>query len=225
MAFRDSVELTESRGSASGKVGKRIRKDGSKSRITVGNFVTSGAAGYLDPAAMIPYCRKTAFTAKYFDKFQSGIPFVKCVDDLYRELCPLHYGKQKAIADGTNRNYVIADTSFTTVTVNKNFQTAVHKDTGDYPAGFGNLIVYREGAYDGCYFCLPQFAVAVDMQNTDILFVDVHQWHGNTPFINMSRDYLRVSFVIYYREYMIQCKQPTDELKRIKMERLGYGTL
>jgi hypothetical protein len=225
IAFRNSIEFTESRGSASGYSGKRIRKDGSVSNITVGKKVHSGAAGYLDPAAMIPYCRKTAFTAEYFDRFKTGIPFVECVDKFYEELCPVHYKKQKNISDGTNRNYVIGNTAFTTITVNKNFQTAVHKDTGDFKDGFGNLIVYREGKYDGCYFCLPQYEIAVDMQNTDILFVDVHQWHGNTPFINPSADYLRISFVLYYREYMYQCSQPSKELHNIKMKKGGYNTL
>jgi hypothetical protein len=225
IAFRDSIEFTEGRGSASGYSGKRIRKDGSKSKITVGKKVFSGAAGYLDPAAMIPYCRKTAFTSQYFDRFKSGLPFVEEVDRLYKELCPLNYAKQKEIADATNRNYVIGDTSFTTVTINKNFQTAVHKDSGDFQPGFGNLIVYREGNYDGCYFCLPQYGLAVDMQNTDILFVDVHQWHGNTPFINCSPDFLRISFVLYYREYMIDCKQPKEELHNIKMKKGGYDNI
>lgn len=225
MAFRESIEATESRGAASGSSGKRIRADGSTSKITVGNFVESGAVGFLDPAAMIPYCRKTAFTAKYFDRFNSGVPFVECVDRLYEQLCPEHYMRQINIANGTNRNYRISDTAFTTVTVNKNFQTAVHKDSGDYKPGFGNLIVYREGKYEGCYFCLPKYGVAIDLQNTDILFVNVHEWHANTPFINCSPDFLRISFVMYYREYMIQCSQPAQELQKIKMQKGGFNKL
>lgn len=225
VSFRDAVESTESRGITSGSSGKRIKKDGTKSNITVGAFVDSGVVGYLDPFAMIPYCRKTAFTAAYFDKFNTGIPFVKKVDELYKELCPFHYARQINIANGTDINYRIADTSFTTVTVNKNFQTAVHKDQGDFKPGFGNLIAYREGSFDGCYFCLPQYGIGVELQNTDILFVDVHQWHGNTPFRNCSPDYLRMSFVLYYREYMVNCKKPSEELADIKRRKGGFEML
>ena len=224
-SFKDSIEVTESRGYASGSSHKRIRKDGSVSNITVGNKVESGSVGYMDSSAMVKYCRKTAFAKNYFDKFKQGIPFVQYVDKKYKELCPAHYAKQKAIADGTNKNYIIDDTSFTTVTVNKNFRTAVHQDAGDYPDGFGNLIAYREGDWTGGYFCLPQYKVAIDLQNTDMLFVDVHQWHGNTDFINTNEDFLRISFVLYYREYMYKCKQPAEELLNMKMDKTGYLNL
>lgn len=221
-AFKDSIALTEGRGAASGGSFKRPRADGSESNVTVGYPVNSGNVGYMDPSAMIRYCRKTAFARDYFEKFQAGIPFVEHVDQLYAELCPNHYSNQIAIARATNRNYRIADTSFTTVTVNKNFQTAVHKDAGDLPEGFGNLCVYREGFFEGSYFCLPEYRVAIDMRTTDMLFVDVHRWHGNTPFKNQSEDYLRIAFVMYYREYMIKCSSPRDELKRIQKESGGF---
>lgn len=224
-AFKDSIQLTDGRGIASGSSHKRIRKDGSTSNITIGNKVFSGNVGYMDAGAMIHYCRKTAFARDYFEKFKQGIPFVACVDKLYQQLCPAHYEKQIAIAVGTNKNYRIGDTSFTTVTVNRNFQTAVHKDAGDYPDGFGNLCVYRQGSFTGSCFVLPEYRVAVDMQNCDMLFVDVHHWHGNTPFENCSDDYLRVAFVMYYREYMYKCKQPAEELAAIKNKETGYMTL
>jgi hypothetical protein len=221
-AFKGSIQLTDGRGSASGSSHKRVRKDGSVSNITVGNKVFSGNVGYMDSGAMVHYCRKTAFARDYFEKFKEGIPFVKHIDNLYKELCPEHYAKQKAIAEGTNKNYVIGDTSFTTVTVNRNFATAVHKDAGDYPEGFGNLIIYREGHYEGSYFCLPEYGVGIDMQNQDVLFADVHSWHGNTPYENTSEDFMRIAFVMYYREYMYQCKSPSEELFETKMRETGF---
>ncbi len=224
-SFKGSIELTEGRGIASGSSHKRIRKDGSVSNITVGNKVMSGNVGFMDAGAMIHYCRKTAFARDYFDQYKEGIPFVEFIDKKYSELCPSHYAKQKAIADGTNRNYVIGDTSFTTVTVNENFITAVHKDAGDFSEGFGNLIVYREGSYDGSYFCLPEYGVGIDLQNGDLLFADVHRWHGNTPYENMSEDYKRIAFVLYYREYMYKCKQPSEELSSVKQQKNGFLTL
>lgn len=225
-SFKDSIRLNDGRGAASGFSGfktfmgngktERNFKFGQQTRVKMGNYVESGNVGYKDRDLMTKYCRETAFNKNHFEKFEQGIPFIKYIDKLYAELCPIHYARQKKIAEATNRNYVITDTSFTTVTVNRNFQTAVHKDSGDFMQGFGNLCVYREGHYEGCYFCLPEYAVAIDMQNTDMLFVDVHKWHGNTPFRNASPDYLRISFVMYYRENMIHCKQPSEELKHVK---------
>jgi hypothetical protein len=224
--FEYSIELTEGRGITSGSSHKRIRKDGSVSKITVGNKVLSGNVGFMDSNAMVPYCRMTAFGRKHFDKFKDGIPFVQYIDKLYKELCPEHYKIQKMYAEGTNQSYVIADTSFTTVTVNKNFRTALHKDSGDLEQGFGNLIAYREGDWTGGYFILPEYGVGIDLHNTDVLFVNVHKWHCNTPFYGIEKEgNKRITFVIYYREQMLACKKPSEELENIKIEKNGFFRL
>lgn len=237
------VRLTEARGVAAGKSSKRTRTDGSVTNTTTNPHVETGAAGYMDQNAMVRYCRMTALTWEYFRDFKEALPFIHHIDRLYEELIPEAYARQRAIHAGTNRNYVIEGTSFTTVTVNRNFNTAVHKDTGDFPGGFGNLAVYREGTWSGSYFCLPEFRLAVDMDNGDMLFVDVHRWHGNTPYINFNPaptafsnavnnpqkgmykaggGDLRMSFVMYYREFMIACKQPAQELKDVQNEQGGF---
>lgn len=220
--LRDAVQMTEMRGIASGGGFHKTKADGTISKNKLGEKVASGIAGFMDSAAMTRYCRKTAFVRNYFDQYTAAVPFIEHVDRLYKELCPRHYAKQIAIATGTNRNYRIAETSFTTVTVNENFRTAAHQDAGDLPDGFGNLCVYREGHYDGAYLVLPEYRVAVDLQNTDLLFMDVHKWHGNTEFKNTSEDYLRIAFVMYYREYMYKCASPKAELKRVQMDSGGF---
>lgn len=223
-SFKNSIELSDGRGNAAGGYRNRPRKDGSISNtIAAANKVYSGNVGFMDAEGLTRYCRKTAFARNYFEKFTQGIPFVEAVDNLYRDLCPEHYARQLRMATATDVNYRIGNTSFTTVTVNKNFQTSVHKDSGDYPEGFGNLCVYREGVWTGAYFVLPEFRVAIDMQNEDILFVDVHRWHGNTPFI--GENYLRIAFVMYYREYMYKCGNPTEQLSRVKKEHGGFFKL
>lgn len=225
--FKHSVELTESRGKTSGYSGKRIRKDGTKSNITVGNKVYSGNVGYMNASPIMPYCRMTNFGRDHFDKFQAGIPFVQAIDKLYADLCPEHYKIQKMYAEGTNGSYVIADTSFTTITVNRSFRTACHKDSGDLEAGFGNLIAYREGNWEGSYFMLPEFGVGIDIQNGDALFVDVHRWHCNTDYKNFhpEKGDVRYSFVLYYREQMINCDSPSKELHKVKMDQNGFYRL
>ena len=190
--------------------------------------VMTGNVGYMDArTGNMDYCRLTTFGREHFDQFQNGIPFIEHVDDLYSKLCSSHYKKQITIANATNRNFVIGNTSFTTVTVNKNFRTAVHKDSGDFKKGIGNLIVYNNGSYDGGYFVLPQYKIAIDVQSTDVLFVDVHQWHGNTEM--KLRDgfdeIFRISFVLYYREKMIKCEQPSEQLRKLKINKNGYLTL
>lgn len=231
-SFRKSIGQSHNRGNSAGGYFFETKTDGTQSKARMSASVESGIVGALEGGGLNPFCRLTAFTSAYFDQFKAGIPFVKAIDDLYRELAPEHHKIQREYAKATNQNYVIGDTAFSTVTVNKNFRTAVHQDKGDLPQGFGNLIAYREGDWTGGYFCLPQYRVAFDLQNTDVLFVDVHKHHANTPFylhgVEMKEwpeTQLRISFVIYYREEIIKCKSPSDELKRMKNLNFGFNKL
>ncbi len=231
-SFRKSIGQSHNRGNSAGGYFFEDKKDGTKSKARMSASVESGIVGALEGGGLNPFCRLTAFTAGYFEQFKQGIPFVEAIDNLYAELAPDHYKIQKEYAKATNRNYIIGNTAFSTVTVNKNFRTAVHQDNGDLPQGFGNLIAYREGDWTGGYFCLPQYRVAFDLRNTDVLFVDVHKHHANTPFYSNGAEMkewpdnqLRISFVVYYREEIIKCKAPSEELKRMKNLNFGYNKL
>jgi len=229
-AFEKSIKATTSRGNASGGYFNRIRKDGTTSDFKVSNAVESGNVGFMDSKDGVGtnnFCRKTSFASEHFEQFKSGIPFVKYISDLYKELCPNQWEVQNKYARATNRNFIIKDTVFTTVTVNKNFRTALHKDSGDLESGFGNLIVWENNTYDGGYFLLPEWGIMINIKKCDMLFVDVHQWHCNTDY-KIKDDHVemkRISFVMYYREYMYRCPSPTEVLIDLKNNSLGYKTL
>jgi hypothetical protein len=199
----------------------RIKKDGTISNTKKVKAVNSGIIGYFDRGARYPYCRQTKFNINEFSKFKKAYPIIKLVDTKYAELMPEHYTKQRKQADATSQDFVIHNTAFTTVTVNKNWQTAVHTDKGDFADGFGNLVVLRKGRYTGGYFVLPKWGVAFDMQNCDLLLTDVHQWHGNTPIVKIDDNATRVSLVMYYREQMIHCGSAEEEVNSAKHRKPG----
>jgi hypothetical protein len=219
---------TDARGVATGideETGKakhnRIMKNGKRDKVNRAHkLVNSGIIGHFERSQRFPYCRLTAFNKNQFEKFVEAYPIIKLVDNLYAKLMPKHYKKQRSLADKTSKDFVIPNTSFTTVTVNKNWQTAVHKDAGDFKAGFGNLLALRKGKFTGGYFVVPRWGVAFDMQNGDVLLVDVHQWHGNTP-IKADPGAVRLSLVMYYREKMIHCGTMEEELKRVQKRKKG----
>jgi hypothetical protein len=225
----DAATKTDSRGTAGGKDeedGKaskfRARKDGTLSKQSIAkNFVNSGVAGYYDRSTRFPNCRLTSFTRHNFDKFKEAYPIIKLVDQYYEKLMPVEYKRQRELADKTAQDFVIPNTSFTTITVNKNYTTAVHKDAGDFKEGFGNLVALRHGTYTGCHFVLPRWGVGFDLQNGDLLLVDVHQWHGNTPMIKHEDSATRLSLVMYYREKMYKCGTMQQELKRVQNRKKG----
>ena len=129
----------------------------------------------------------------------------------------------------------IPKTSFSTVTINRNFRTAMHRDAGDFKDGFGNLTVIERGKYHGGYTIFPQYGVAIDLRNNDFVAMDVHQWHCNTPLYETEEDkiyneslepafkdnpevgtvgiyekYTRISFVCYLREKILSCPDKID---------------
>jgi hypothetical protein len=134
---------------------------------------------------------------------------------------PENYMLQRDVADSTSKDFVIHNTAFTTVTVNRNWQTAVHTDKGDFENGFGNLVVLRKGRYTGGHFVMPKWGVAFDLQNCDLLLADVHQLHGNTPIHKIDEDAKRVSLVMYYRKNMVACGTADEEMVIAKNRKLG----
>lgn len=230
--LRDAATKTENRGYAGGYGDegdgypttkfRKMKSDGTISNTRVArNPVNSGIIGYFDRNPRFPYCRTTAYNLKKGHKFQRALPFIKEINNVFRYYEPDRYNAQLDIVKETSEDFYIHETVFTTVTVNKNWQTAVHQDAGDYRPGFGVLTVLRAGDFDGCYFCFPRYKVAVDMQTRCVLLADVHEWHGNTPLKGVPGMYERISFVLYYRENMKYCGSATEELERAKNRELG----
>lgn len=198
-----------------------VKEDGTLSNTFMAKPVESGIVGYFDRNARMPYCRLTAFNLNKPEKFKKALPFIREVDSVFKAALPERYAAQAEVVEETSEDFLIHGTVFTTVTVNMNFRTAVHKDAGDLKQGFGVLSAIRAGTFDGCYFCFPEYGVAVDMQTADVLLGDVHEWHGNTPLVGKPGTYERLSLVFYYREGMAQCGTAEEELKRVQTRERG----
>ena len=122
---------------------------------------------------------QTRFTKDYPEQYENIKPLIQNIDELYQEHLPEYYERQYGKAKLTP--YTIGDTSFTTITTNVNYQTAPHKDKGDDGEGFGNLTVIEDGSYKGGETYFPEFNIAVDVRQGDLLFMDVHEIHCNLP--------------------------------------------
>ena len=220
--MKSAAVKTGNRGIASGGVMKRrIKQDGTLSKIQRAYIpgtdtfldVESGIAGYFDRSSHWDFCRTTAFTRKHLEKYEKALPLIRAVDEGFKTLIPERHSKQLAMAKATHPNFRIEDTAFTTITINKDYRTAVHTDAGDYAAGFGNLVAYCKDI-EPALFVMPRFRIAIDLRTCDLLLCDVHQHHGNTDIIKKTKDAVRLSFVMYYRENMWKCGSPSEELKR-----------
>jgi len=176
------------------------------SDTTYANQVNSGIAGWFDRYPRIPYGRATAYTQHSFDKFKMSFPFLQTLDRGFAELLPTRHAAQREAADKIDSAFLVPQTVFTTITVNKTFRTAAHRDAGDFTNGLSNLLVLsNNGNYSGGYLILPEVRVAVNVRPGDLLLVNNHEYiHGNTPIVVNDEVAERISLVCYLREKMLE---------------------
>ena len=166
--------------------------------------VFSGVAGWYDRYPRIPFGRATSYTRDNYEKFKMSFPFLQSLNRGFKELLPWRWGNQKAAADKLDPRFLVPDTVFTTLTINKTFQTAAHRDAGDLDEGLSNLLVVGSGEYTGGYLVFPEYRIAVDVRPGDLLLVNNHEViHGNTPIVLNHDKAERISLVVYFREPML----------------------
>ena len=231
---RKPVEIT--------KWSARYMQDGKVSKMRVNNVVASGVIGSYEETPFLGQpCRMTGYTRRGLKQYLHGIPFLEAIDAQFKTLVPDAH-KQQLAAIRTKPEYQIGDTAFSTLTINMNFRTALHKDAGDFQKGFGNLSVIEWGHYHGAETMLPRFGVGFNVRSGDFLAMDVHEWHANAAMVETASDkafneklpkiatrnpktgvvgsnlpYQRISFVCYVREKIMDCsvKETRDYYKTI----------
>lgn len=229
LGLRGAARPSKNRGAAGGKVdatkmrrnggsivligdGTRARyisQDGILSDTVEANVTMGGIAGFFPATSRNPYVRATAYTRDNWDLFKESWPFLQEMAKIFERENPLRFRAQKKFVRENkldDRGWVIPETPYSTVTVNRNFQTACHQDAGDLKSGFENFSVLEGGKhpYKGCYTVFPKFRVAFDCRQRDFVGMDVaNHYHGNTPLLPVvegEEDYERISLVLYVRE-------------------------
>ena len=223
----------------------RYMQNGKPSKMRVNNVVASGVIGNYERTPFLGQpCRMTGYTRTGLRNYLHGIPYIQAIDRQFKALVPTSHAKQLAVAK-KKPMYRIADTAFSTLTVNMNFRTALHKDAGDYEGGFGNLSVIEWGRYHGGETLLPRFGIGFNVRTGDFLALDVHEWHCNAPIVETKEDaaynrtlpdirtrdaktgvigsqelYQRISFVCYFREKIQECieKDTRDYYQKIDFD-------
>lgn len=178
------------------------KKNGELSKQTVSNISPSNIAGFFDyPYAhsTIKRCKESLFLTKYPDKWLSVLPYIKCINDLYKNICPFLYKTQLEKASNI-KDYIIKDTVFSTITMNYSWRSAIHLDKHNlkYKHGAAILTIVEDNLnpneYSGCYLGYPQFGFAIDVREGDILITNNQSgWHGNTEFYPIHK-------TIYYQK-------------------------
>lgn len=192
--FDTPLLVSDHRRVAGGAEGKRIP-------------IKSGIIGFYD--RLTPQQKKktgvhkagrvTAFTRRREKEWRRCLPFLQTISRLYHSVCPEHFRVQRREVQKVEPALRIPGTVFTTVTVNQNWSTRTHTDRGDFTEGMSCIAVLG-GGYRGCGLGFPRRRVLIDMQPGDVLLMNSHEPHCNTPLIMTRPDGKRLSLVCYLRE-------------------------
>jgi hypothetical protein len=211
---------TSNRGTAAGsKSSRRTTKSGYISSTTVSEKTPkSGILGYIDRGGgkRNPLCRMTSNTVEMFKNYQSLLGSFEKISALFQAAFPENFRAQKEHCDSAPIEYIIPNTVFTTVTVNKNFSTAYHTDKGDFDKGIGIIARFGNNNFSGSDLIIPKYKIAISTAPGSVLFFNVHDVHGNTPMTDMKFDSNRITAVLYARENIKKCLPFDEEIKRAK---------
>lgn len=216
--------ITANRGLAGGSV----RVDTPGGQRTDAKRVHSVIAGAFDKQGPRRYCRLTAWTGRETEKWETIQPMLRSISELFRDHVPDRWRAQAARVAETDPHWIVPGTVFSTITVNNTYPTGVHTDKGDLDEGFSTIAVLRRGEpFSGGRLVFPEYRIAVDLHDRDLLLMDAHSWHGNTrldpePRYNVQGTrldkapdgswlYERISVVSYYRTKMGECGSPESE--------------
>ena len=166
------------------------RRTGSK--VGLSNFVMSGNIGNYNRKRLNSMREATEITPGTQGLIDESVRFLKDkVPDLYKKL-------HKSIPD--KYRYGGDASPFTTITINKNFKTAMHRDKGNLN-GYAVLTASHMGnMFKGGNLHFPQYGISVPLRKGDALVANVKLLHGNDEIVYPDEDSSRISFVLYSRE-------------------------
>ena len=198
------------------------------------NQVRCGVAGHFDKVAGFP-CRKVGWSRDNLDKHNILGELANEIQKNHKEFCYTSYLYHKIIAD-KRPAYLFKDSIYSTMTLNYDFRTATHKDTGDLHGGLSTLTIFEDeiNNYEGFYLGLPDYKIAFDLRDGDLLIFDAHEKHANTEYKVLS-DKLpidditktnfagRIAVVCYLRNRLKECpiEIPKDDRFKSKKQKIA----
>lgn len=217
-----SIKMTSAnRGMASGTKRLKRGQEGAQAARTDSKSIISAVIGAVDPMGQQRYCRLTSWTGQHLPQWETLHPLLRVVARNLEDYVPERYAAQRAVADSTKPEWIVPGTPFSTVTVNNTYPTGVHTDKGDLDEGFSTIACVRRGSYTGGQLVFPQYRVAVDLHDGDLILMDAHQWHGNVAIVCPCGKRLdrpckectseRISLVSYFRTKIQHCGSSEEE--------------
>lgn len=185
------------------------RKIAGASNIKERVLVNSGIIGFYD--RLTPDMKKqlggvhkagraTAYNWHYPHAWEAVRPLFRILDKWYKKTSPEYYRILHKQAKKVEPELLIKGTSFSTVTVNRDWRSATHRDSGNLSSAPSVIAVLGEN-FTGGGLGFPEIGVVVSMGPGDAILLDGHEPHGNTQ-LHVHKGGCRFSLVCYLREDM-----------------------
>jgi len=174
--------------------------DGRISKRARSNTVASVAIGGFDKSPQYP-CRLTHYTKKNLKEYQTIFPLCENISQNYFDYFPDYWLRQYQVYENSPDDFLIPKTNFSTITLNHDFRTACHQDKGDCKHGLTCFTIKNCGKFTGGELIFPEYDVAVNIDQGDLLIFNPHHCHCNNPLKGSGR----MSMVFYLREKMDKC--------------------
>ena len=166
-----------------------------KSKL-IGNYDVSRNYKLVKALGTNRVCVRTEFDKKY-PQTSENIAYWEKLSKLYKTHARSEYNLQKSIFPCPGR---IGNSVFTTITANYNWESAVHRDSGN----FHTLTCFTvHGDFDGAELCFPDYRVGFRVKENDLLLFDGNEMHGNLPILSGER----LSLCCYARKDLTNFKR------------------
>ena len=159
------------------------------------------------------------------EHYAKVMPLIRLVNGIYARVLPKEYAAASRHQVARKR-FRQAGTTFTTVTVNRNLPTALHKDTRNHPGLIAMTTLAAPGTTGG-EFCFPQYALKVPVKPGDLLIAATsREWHCNlSPVVGLKFSVvcykLRLSNLKMLRTFKIKLiKARIKKLRKTKKPQL-----
>jgi hypothetical protein len=176
------------------RTGYFVKSTGKKSNTKICNIAKSNVLGYIDLAprntGRTEKVNLSAYARDYPQRYEDCLPFITDIDEAFKEVSADHHERQYKMVD---HKYRMADTSFSTMTVNYSWQSALHKDANNGQECYSCITVIRDrdnkNNYSAGYLLFPEYRIGFNIREGDLLISDtVDNYHCNSPLIPTSED-------------------------------------
>lgn len=223
--FRDIPGDVTGRGKAvhAGAVLPSLRADGTLSSVRQMPKLdglessVSRMVGFRAPDGKNPYAHPSEYLRDHPDRVKAMLPWFHLMDQEFARIAPHFHAAQLAMAERIVE-WVLEGTTFSGVTVNRNWRTALHRDAHNFGPAVMTALVEGEMDEGSALLQFPRHRFGVNLTTGVALIANTHiEPHGNTVIWGVTGKFNRISFVGYLDPRLLKCgTRAEEEIKRLR---------